>query len=122
MKQMDNGKRTTDPNNPLLNILAGDEVVKGFQLQASGYITDKWEVFSGYAFLDSNIVSSTTPGQTGNPLANTPKDTFSLWTTYTLHKNVEIGGGANAVSSRNGTTALDRGQWSHGTSAGIRDV
>lgn len=36
----------------------------------------------------------------GAELPNTPKHAFSLWTTYELPWNLQIGGGAQYVSSR----------------------
>ncbi len=57
--------------------------------------------------MESKVLSSTTPGQAGNPLVNAPKNVFSLWTTYELPWNLEVGFGANAVSSRNASLTAD---------------
>jgi catecholate siderophore receptor len=35
---------------------AGKTRVQGFELSASGKLTDKWQVFAGYAFMDSEQV------------------------------------------------------------------
>ena len=36
--------RETDPTNALLTVLAGTQRVNGFQVQANGYLTSRWEV------------------------------------------------------------------------------
>jgi catecholate siderophore receptor len=46
------------------------------------------------------VVSSPTPGQEGNPLVNSPRNTFSLWTTYTTPWKLTVGAGADVVSDR----------------------
>ncbi|HEU5048243.1 MAG TPA: TonB-dependent siderophore receptor [Rickettsiales bacterium] len=96
--------RTPDPNNPLLNILSGEQRVQGFEVGLSGHITKKWQIFGGYAFMDSEVVKSTNLLEQGNPVANAPKHTFSLWNTYQLTSKLEVGGGMNAISSRNAST------------------
>lgn len=105
--------RVPDPLNSAFNILGGTQRVRGFEVGVAGHITDAWEVFAGYAFLDSTVVSSTLPATVGQPLGNTPKHTLSLWNTYHLPwLGIEIGGGLNFVSSRiasstpNATTGL----------------
>ncbi len=99
--------RTPDPDNPLLNILGGDQRVDGFEVGMVGKLTENWQVLTGYTFLDSEVVESNTPGQQGNPLVNTPRHTFSFWTTYELPWNLEIGAGADVVSSRNASLSPD---------------
>lgn len=96
--------RTPDPNNPLLNVVSGDQRVDGFEIGASGHLTEQWQVFGGYAFMSSKVVKSNNPLEQGNPVANAPQHTFNLWSTYELPWKVEIGGGMNAVSSRNAST------------------
>ncbi len=96
--------RTPDPNNALLNILGGDQRVQGFEAGITGHVTDRWQVFTGYAYMDSEVVKSTNPLEQGNPVANAPKHTFSFWNSYEFPNKLEIGGGANAISSRNAST------------------
>jgi catecholate siderophore receptor len=93
--------RVPDPNNPLFNILGGDQRVRGFEIGAAGHITDAWEIYSGYAVLDSQVVSSTTAISVGKALANTPKHTLNVWSSYELPwHGLQIGGGAQYLSSR----------------------
>ena len=85
---------------------AGKTRVDGFELSASGKLTDKWQVFAGYSYLDSElvdpgavgnrtgVVTSTTNAAKGNEMPNTPKNSFSLWTTYQVLPQLTVGGGA----------------------------
>jgi catecholate siderophore receptor len=96
-------KTEPDPNNPTFNILAGDAHVDGFELEVVGHITERWQVYSGYSYMFSEIDKSPVRGpgsDIGNRLANTPMHTFNVWMTYLLPGNVAVGGGANYVSSR----------------------
>src|SRR5579862_7918235 len=102
--------REPDPNNPLLNVLAGGQRVDGAEFQAQGHLTSRWELLSSFAYLDSKVVSSNYyPAAIGYPLANVPKYTFNLWTEYRLPKRWEVGSGSNYVSSRtaSSTAPLD---------------
>lgn len=99
--------RETDPNNAAQMILAGDARVDGFEFEAAGHLTEKWQVYGGYSYMFSEIDKSPVQGLTsdiGNRLSNVPMHTFNLWTTYKLPWPVEIGGGMNFVSSRFGSS------------------
>ena len=68
-----------------------------------GYITPVWEIVAGYAYTFSEITKSPVVGPTsdlGNQLANVPRHTANLWTTYKLPIKLEVGAGLNVVSSR----------------------
>ncbi|MEE3509695.1 TonB-dependent receptor, partial [Pseudomonas sp. 10C3] len=77
--------------------------VDGIELSASGKITEQWQVFAGYSYLDSELVKSGLNGRNGvvsagsnkgNQMPNTPKNSFSLWTTYEITPKLTVGGGA----------------------------
>lgn len=86
---------------------AGKTRVQGIELSASGKITDKWQVFAGYAFMDSEQVDGGPLGKAndGNELPNTPKNSASLWTTYQVTPKLTIGGGAFYVDDVYGSVA-----------------
>ncbi|KII33189.1 TonB-dependent receptor [Pseudomonas fluorescens] len=86
---------------------AGKTRVQGIELSASGKITDKWQVFAGYAFMDSEQVDGGPMGKAndGNELPNTPKNSASLWTTYQVTPKLTIGGGAFYVDDVYGSVA-----------------
>ena len=84
---------------------AGESRVDGVELSASGKITDKWQVFAGYSYLKSELVDAGLTGRngavtagaaqaSGNQMPNTPKNSFSLWTTYEVMPKLTLGGGA----------------------------
>jgi catecholate siderophore receptor len=93
--------RTEDPADATdIIVLEGEQRVDGIEIGAAGKITEKWQVYAGYAFLVSEITKSRNAAEEGNELNNTPKNTFSLWTTYDLPWNLQVGGGAQYTDSR----------------------
>jgi catecholate siderophore receptor len=100
--------REPDPDNPLLDVLAGSERVQGVELEESGHLTSRWQMLASYAFLHSEVVNSQYyPASIGFPLANVPKNTFALWSTYDLPwRHMEIGGGENFVGSRTASSTV----------------
>lgn len=106
--------RTEDPVTAVVDI-TGEQRVDGFELGAAGSITDEWNVFGGYTFLDSEVIKSKDPAEVGRKMSNTPRHSFSLWTTYQLPWNVEVGAGAVYVGDRanrsSGSVATAPGYW-----------
>lgn len=93
--------RVPDPTpGSISNILGGHQRVQGFEVGLAGRITERWQIFSGYAFAKSEVVETTVAHTKGNPLANAPKHTFSLWTTYAPSPRLEVGAGVQGVSRR----------------------
>ncbi|WP_025130758.1 TonB-dependent siderophore receptor, partial [Pseudomonas sp. PH1b] len=95
---------------------AGESRVDGLELGASGKITDKWQVFAGYSYLKSELVDAGLTGRngaitagaasaSGNQMPNTPKNSFSLWSTYDITSKLTVGGGAFYVDEVYGDTA-----------------
>jgi len=97
------------PNDPP-TILDGEQRVQGFEIAAAGNITERWRIFGGYTYLESEIratnaltldpLSGLLVPQVGNRLPQTPQNSFSLWTACALPWEIEIGAGANYVGSR----------------------
>ena len=78
---------------------AGEARVRGLELGVSGSITDKWQVFGGYAWMDSELVRGAYSNiNVGDPLANTPEHSASLFTTYRVLPKLSLGGGVYYVS------------------------
>lgn len=86
----------------------GTQRIKGFELGVAGAITKQWNVSAGYTRLDSELSD---PGPTaaatdkGNRFPNTPKDSFTLWSSYELMPKLVLGGGAYYMSKVYGNTA-----------------
>ena len=78
---------------------AGKAEVRGFELGLSGNVTDAWTVFGCYTWMDSELVEGAyTNVNVGDPLANTPEHTVSLFTTYRVTRPLTVGGGVYYVS------------------------
>ncbi|HVI31196.1 TonB-dependent siderophore receptor [Phenylobacterium sp.] len=81
--------------------LDGSARVQGVTLGASGQITEAWALFANYTWLESEVLqgaSRFSAGQgldftKGDPLANVPDHAFSLFTTYDLPRDVQVGYG-----------------------------
>jgi catecholate siderophore receptor len=89
--------RTTDP---VLGIQVneGKQRVRGFEFELVGQILTGWNVWLGYTYLDSKILSSfdvqTGVPIEGNRIPNVPENTASLWTAYDITPQWQVGGGA----------------------------
>lgn len=92
--------RTPDLANSAVTVLEGEQRVDGIEFQAAGNITKEWSVFGGYTFMDATVESSNNPAEDANVLGNTPEHSVSLWTTYELPFDVQVGFGANYVGDR----------------------
>ncbi len=100
--------REPDPNNPLQNVLGGNQRVDGLQVTLTGHLTDRWQLLSSYALLDGKVVSSMYyPLAVGAPLANVPRNTFNFWSTYRFPwKRLEVGAGGNFVDRRTASSTV----------------
>ena len=119
--------RVTDPNNSLLQILGGDQRVRGVEFGVAGNITERWLMNAGYAYLDSDTVKTTLAGTQGQVLANTPKHSGSLFTTYALPYapiagDMQVGGGIDFVSSRLASASPDATTGAYKKAAGYATV
>jgi len=89
--------KTRDPNDSTKLILGGLQRTKGFELGLQGRITDRWQVYGGYANLDAKVLkaiggsatSAAVPAGRSVPLV--PRNAFSLW------NRVDIAGGWSAA-------------------------
>lgn len=107
--------------------LAGKQRVDGVELGLTGHVTEQWDVFANYTFLDSETLKAAdTPAgadREGQALGNTPPRSFNLWTTYKLPAGWSIGYGARYVSERNvssSTRAKLDDYWLHNAMVGYK--
>ncbi|WP_375741137.1 TonB-dependent receptor [Pseudomonas boanensis] len=101
--------KTADPTNPALLVLAGEQRTDGFEATFSGQLSDKWQVYGGYAYLDAEITKSNSrtngvPNEGQTPTL-TPRNSANLWLVRSLTPQWRVGMGANYVDDR--YTALD---------------
>ena len=74
--------------------------VNGARAGVAGRVTDKLQLFGAYTHLDATIIDGIAPGTLGKTPANTPKDAASLWATYAITPEWEIGGGTTYSARR----------------------
>src|SRR5581483_8450394 len=89
--------------NTAVNTLDGKQRVQGMELEAAGKLTDAWQVFTGYNYMDGKVVKSSTAAtaaREGSPLTNTPRHTATVWSTYDIDAKWQVGAGMNYVSQR----------------------
>ncbi|MDG3556427.1 TonB-dependent siderophore receptor [Acinetobacter bereziniae] len=93
----------------------GETRVDGIELGANGNITNKWAISAGYTYLDSEIVDAGftkntdgtySPSSTnGNQVQNVAKNSATLWTTYQVLPQLNLGVGAIAMDKVYGDAA-----------------
>jgi catecholate siderophore receptor len=95
--------RTPDPITGL-QVLEGEQRVQGFEVGVVGRLLPSWNVFTGYTYLDSEILKSNevSGGMSveGNEMPNTPQHSFSFWTTYDFLERWQVGTGIFYVGER----------------------
>ncbi|QBJ78090.1 TonB-dependent siderophore receptor [Aquitalea sp. USM4] len=95
-------ERNTDPDDTTLVTLSGKRHTNGIELEGSGRLTERWEIFAGVTFMDSKI-DKAAPGlnsTTGKMPRYTPRATGNIWTTYKFTDQITGGIGATYVGKR----------------------
>ena len=83
-------------------LAVGRTRTKGAELEISGYVTDDWQVFGGYALTDSNILfagDGANDPEPGDRVESTPLHTFSMWNKYQVSQRWGAGLGVIHQSS-----------------------
>jgi catecholate siderophore receptor len=86
--------RISDPTTSTTTVLGGVLRSRGFEISATGKLTDLWQVIASYSYIHARVISSTIPIQIGVEPTNTPTHSLSLWSTYDLRPDLQVGGGA----------------------------
>ncbi|HEX2828517.1 MAG TPA: TonB-dependent siderophore receptor [Burkholderiales bacterium] len=87
-------------------ILAGKRRVDGIEFEATGSITPNWDIYSGIAFMDGEIVTGPAAVQGNKPLG-VADVAGNVWSVYRLGGGWEVGGG---VRMQKGTYVTDANQ------------
>ncbi|MEQ0777508.1 TonB-dependent receptor [Paraburkholderia tropica] len=95
---------TTDPTNPLLEVLTGKQRSQGVELDITGNITPQWKAIVTYAYTLTKVTSDTTY-PVGDSLSNVPRNSASVWTVYQLQSvpGLQVGAGVYYVGPREAT-------------------
>jgi len=82
--------------------LTGNSEVQGFEMGATGHITDRWELSAGYTYLDAKTVkyANSTQNFDGNRSKFIAPNSASVWSTYALTDRWKVGAGANYMDER----------------------
>lgn len=96
-------------------ILTKKRRTNGLEFELAGRITENWEVFSGLAFMDAEIlevaenvnasdgvITKAFSGYEGKRPRNTPSATFNIWSTYKFAEKWKFGMGLEAKGERLG--------------------
>lgn len=108
------GLLATDPP----QVLAGRQVSQGLELSASGAITRQIRVLGSYSLIDARIRSSNTPAEVGRYFQNTPRNSASIWMTYTARR-FQFGVGPRFMGRRFGNNTNTRVVDSYSTIDGM---
>ena len=95
--------RTAEPGS-LEQTLDGKQRAQGFELEVVGRLLPGWSLLAAYTYLDTEVLESKnfTAGLPvkGQHLIAAPEHSGTLWTTYDLTPEWQIGGGVTYVSPR----------------------
>ncbi|WP_150713036.1 TonB-dependent receptor, partial [Pseudomonas fluorescens] len=98
--------RIDDPDGATTQVLDGEQQVNGLELTYTGKLTRNWKVYGGYTYMESEVVKTTLSADEGNHMPSTPRNNFTLWSTYDLVPDkLTIGAGATFVDSQFGNVA-----------------
>ncbi len=87
------------------NIIAGAEYrVRGVDFGVTGKVNERWSLYGGAVFMDSEVLKSIDPAQIGARLANIAHQSFNVLSKYKVTDPWEIGGQATYVSQIYGGT------------------
>ncbi len=95
-------ERNTDQTNTSVTLLSGKRHTDGIEFEATGHVTNNWEIFGGVAFMKAEIDKHVNPNGVGLKPVNTPSVSGNFWNTYKITKNWKIGAGADFVGERLG--------------------
>jgi catecholate siderophore receptor len=90
--------RATDPLNPGVTVLTGEQRSKGIELGLERSITSRWLVSAGYTLQKAEITKTTTAAPAGREVPLVPRHSFSLWNRYNFSGGIGVGLGVIARS------------------------
>lgn len=89
----------------------GAYVVQGVEFNVAGKITDRWSIFGGAVFMDSEVTKSAVAANVGKRLGRNAHETFNVLTKYEVLDGLTLGAGATYKSRVYGGT-LAEATWS----------
>ncbi|MBX3586997.1 MAG: TonB-dependent siderophore receptor [Ramlibacter sp.] len=99
-------ERNTDPDTAATRLLlSGKRHTAGFEIDVSGRLTPKWEVYGSYMWMpvakvDVASTATTVGNRVGDRPGLSPKHSGTVWSTYQLTPQWRVGGGLNFRSAQ----------------------
>ncbi|BCD97486.1 TonB-dependent receptor [Marinagarivorans cellulosilyticus] len=99
--------RTDAEGDGSIDALEGEQEVSGLELSAAGQLSDQWAVMASYTFQDGKVTKALNDDALteGEALARSPKNSFSLWSTYDFNTQWSAGVGAEFMDERYNSSA-----------------
>ncbi|MES2877034.1 MAG: TonB-dependent siderophore receptor [Pseudomonadota bacterium] len=99
-------ERNTDPDSAATAmLLSGQRHTAGFEMDVTGRLTEKWEVYGSYMWMPEAAIDvaapTAQPGERqGERPSLTPVHSGTVWTTYQLTPELRVGAGVNFRSEQ----------------------
>jgi catecholate siderophore receptor len=107
-------ERNTDPDNAAATaVLSGQRHATGLEIDASGMLTPKWEIYGSYMWMPDAMVDAAAPcpatgtcsqatagDRVGDRPSLTPVHSGTVWTTYQFTPQLRLGTGVNFRSEQ----------------------
>ena len=91
---------TADPVDPDFSINAGEQRVRGVEVEGEWNVTDWWQMNAGYAYLDGKVTRSN-DGIVGKRIGDLPEHSFTARTNVTIPGTpLTLRGGLNHITNR----------------------
>ncbi|MGF1683137.1 TonB-dependent siderophore receptor [Photobacterium minamisatsumaniensis] len=81
---------TGDPDFDSRTTQAGEQVHRGAEFAASGFVTDKFALNASMTYLDAEIKDPTDSSIDGNRPADVPEFAASIWSRYSVANNTDV--------------------------------
>ncbi len=88
-----------DPEDQEQVIVIEGSTIRGFEVQLTGSLTDRWSISTGYSYLDGEVERAGGGGFDGNRTRQTPENMFSLWTRYDVTNRLSLAVGGTYQDS-----------------------
>ena len=80
-----------DPLDPAVTVQTGEQRTSGWELEASGDLTPRWQIVGGYANQRARITSRTSSAAEGATVPLVPEHSFSLWNRVQVLPRLSLG-------------------------------
>ncbi|MDB5570967.1 MAG: TonB-dependent siderophore receptor [Hyphomicrobiales bacterium] len=99
-----NARETVGSGNSATVVGDGEFVVRGLDTSVGGKVTDRWSLFGGFVWMNSEVTRSAIEANVGKRIANLAHTSFNMLSKYDLTDQFTIGGQATWKSDIYGGT------------------